>query len=57
MDLFEPPTDGDSTRDLAADDDELVTPRIRGVIYDAGTVFGRGQRPTRRHLDERVMRR
>ena len=27
------------------------------MIYDAGTVFGRGQRPTRRHLDERVMRR
>ena len=36
---------------------EMVTSRIRGVIYDAGTVFGRGQRPTRRHLDERVMRR
>jgi hypothetical protein len=27
------------------------------VIYDAGTVFGRGQRPTRGHLDGRVMRR
>jgi hypothetical protein len=27
------------------------------VIYDAGTVFGRGQRPTRRHLAEGVMRR
>ena len=39
------------------DDDEIVTPRIRGVIYDAGTVFGRGQRPTRRHLAARVMRR
>ena len=35
----------------------MVTPQIRGVIYDAGTVFGRGQRITRRHLDERVMRR
>ena len=35
----------------------MVTARIRGVTYDAGTVFGRGQRPTRRHLDERVMRR
>ncbi|HTX01525.1 MAG TPA: hypothetical protein VMD59_22260 [Acidimicrobiales bacterium] len=34
-----------------------MTARIRGVLYDAGTVFGRGQRPTRRHLDERVMRR
>ncbi len=43
--------------DVDADDDGRVTPRIRGVIYDAGTVFGRGQRPTRRHLDERVMRR
>jgi hypothetical protein len=43
--------------DVAADDDGVVTPRIRGVIYDAGTVFARGQRPTRRHLDERVMRR
>ncbi len=39
------------------DDDEMVTARIRGVIYDAGTVFGRGQRPTRRRLDEGVMRR
>ncbi len=27
------------------------------MIYDAGTVFGRGQRPTHRHLDESVMRR
>lgn len=27
------------------------------MIYDAGTVFGRGQRPTRRYLDEGVMRR
>ena len=35
----------------------MVAPRIRGVIYDAGTVFGRGQRPTRRHLDERATRR
>jgi hypothetical protein len=26
-------------------------------MYDAGTVFGLGKRPTRRHLDERVMRR
>lgn len=45
------------TRGLPGDDHELVTARIRGVIYDAGTIFGRGQRPTRRHLDERVMRR
>lgn len=41
----------------APDYDEGVTHGIRGVIYDAGTVFGRGQRTTRRHLDERVMRR
>lgn len=47
----------DCRLDLDADDDGMVTPRIRGVIYDAGTVFGRGQRPTRRHLDESVMRR
>ena len=51
------PTGADSARDLPADDDEMMTPRIRGVIYDAGTVFARGQRPTRRRLDERVMRR
>ena len=51
------PTGADRARELPADDDEVVTARIRGVIYDAGTVFGRGQRPTRRHLDERAMRR
>jgi hypothetical protein len=41
----------------AVDYDRMVTPRILGVIYDAGTIFGRGQRPTRRRLDEQSMRR
>jgi hypothetical protein len=51
------PTGGIKARDTPADDDVAVADRIRGVIYDAGTVFGRGQRPTRRYLDEGVMRR
>ena len=54
------PTGAGRARDLAADDDdddEEGDSSDPGSDYDAGTVFGRGQRPTRRHLDERVMRR